>query len=200
MHTGAVTKEIARTSRIVSRLTGYPVQPNKAIIGRNAFAHESGIHQDGVLKERSTFEIMDATSASGSTPTSWCSASTPGATRCSRRSAELGYEVSGQTLNKAFKRFKEIADKKKQVTAMDLEALLTDELREQAAGVGYTLEWFDVEALDARRRTPRSGSAARRARSSRARSAATARSTRSSTRSTPPPASTRGCASSTSAR
>ncbi len=62
LHTGAVTKEIARTSRIVSRLTGYPVQPNKAIIGRNAFAHESGIHQDGVLKERSTFEIMDATS------------------------------------------------------------------------------------------------------------------------------------------
>ena len=62
LYTGAVTKEIARTSRIVSRLTGYPVQPNKAIIGRNAFAHESGIHQDGVLKDRSTFEIMDATS------------------------------------------------------------------------------------------------------------------------------------------
>ena len=58
---GAVTTEIARTSRLVSRLTGYPVQPNKAIVGRNAFAHESGIHQDGVLKERSTYEIMDAT-------------------------------------------------------------------------------------------------------------------------------------------
>src|SRR5215472_14563677 len=61
LHTGAVTTEIARTSRLVSRLTGYPVQPNKAIIGRNAFAHESGIHQDGVLKERTTYEIMDAT-------------------------------------------------------------------------------------------------------------------------------------------
>src|SRR3954451_11158631 len=59
--TGAATKEIARTSRMVSRLTGYPVQPNKAIVGRNAFAHESGIHQDGVLKERTTYEIMDAT-------------------------------------------------------------------------------------------------------------------------------------------
>ena len=55
------TRELARTSRLVSRLTGYPVQPNKAIVGRNAFAHESGIHQDGVLKERTTYEIMDAT-------------------------------------------------------------------------------------------------------------------------------------------
>ena len=59
--TGVNTREIARTSRLVSRLTGYPVQPNKAIVGRNAFAHESGIHQDGVLKERTTYEIMDAT-------------------------------------------------------------------------------------------------------------------------------------------
>src|ERR687895_744830 len=58
--TGVQTREIARTSRLVSRLTGYPVQPNKAVVGRNAFAHESGIHQDGVLKERSTYEIMDA--------------------------------------------------------------------------------------------------------------------------------------------
>ena len=61
LHTGVDTHEIARTSRLVSRLTGYAVQPNKAIVGRNAFAHESGIHQDGVLKERSTYEIMDAT-------------------------------------------------------------------------------------------------------------------------------------------
>src|SRR5437764_1499637 len=60
LHTGIVTTEIARTSRLVSRLTGYPVQPNKAVVGRNAFAHESGIHQDGVLKERTTYEIMDA--------------------------------------------------------------------------------------------------------------------------------------------
>src|SRR6202044_1745724 len=61
LYTDAVTREIARTSRMVSRLTGYVVQPNKAIVGRNAFAHESGIHQDGVLKERTTYEIMDAT-------------------------------------------------------------------------------------------------------------------------------------------
>src|SRR5207247_716575 len=62
LFTNAVTTEIAKTSRLVSRLTGYPVQPNKAIVGRNAIAHESGIHQDGVLKDRSTYEIMDATS------------------------------------------------------------------------------------------------------------------------------------------
>ena len=60
-HAASSRREIARTSRLVSRLTGYAVQPNKAIVGRNAFAHESGIHQDGVLKERSTYEIMDAT-------------------------------------------------------------------------------------------------------------------------------------------
>src|SRR5258705_9666231 len=60
VHTGIVTTEIARASRLVSRLTGYAVQPNKAVVGRNAFAHESGIHQDGVLKERTTYEIMDA--------------------------------------------------------------------------------------------------------------------------------------------
>jgi 2-isopropylmalate synthase len=144
VHTGAVTKEIARTSRIVSRLTGYPVQPNKAIIGRNAFAHESGIHQDGVLKERSTFEIMDATSV-GLDSNQLVLGKHSGRHALQQALSELGYEVSGQTLNQAFKRFKEIADKKKQVSAMDLEALLTDELREQAA-VGYTLEWFDVES------------------------------------------------------
>src|SRR5215212_9465349 len=61
LHSGCNTREIARTSRLVARLTGYAVQPNKAVVGRNAFAHESGIHQDGVLKERATYEIMDAT-------------------------------------------------------------------------------------------------------------------------------------------
>ncbi len=144
LHTGAVTKEIARTSRIVSRLTGYPVQPNKAVIGRNAFAHESGIHQDGVLKERSTFEIMDATDV-GLDSNQLVLGKHSGRHALQQALSELGYDVSGQTLNQAFKRFKEIADKKKQVTAMDLEALLTDELREQV-DIGYTLEWFDVES------------------------------------------------------
>ena len=93
---GAVTTEIARTSRLVSRLTGYPVQPNKAIVGRNAFAHESGIHQDGVLKERSTYEIMDARTVGLTTSTPSCSASTPGATRCARRWPTSGWPSRGR--------------------------------------------------------------------------------------------------------
>src|SRR4051812_20264382 len=145
--TGINTREIARASRLVSRLTGYPVQPNKAIVGRNAFAHESGIHQDGVLKHRATYEIMDATTI-GLEANQLVLGKHSG--RHALRSAlqELGFDVSGQALNTAFKRFKEIADKKKQVSAMDLEALVTDELR--SALRSYTLEWFDVEASSRR--------------------------------------------------
>jgi 2-isopropylmalate synthase len=147
VHTGVTTTEIARTSRLVSRLTGYPVQPNKAIVGRNAFVHESGIHQDGVLKERSTYEIMDATTV-GVDTNAIVLGKHSGRHALRQALEELGYRVEGQTLNAAFKRFKEIADKKKQVTAMDLEALVTDELREDLAA--YTLEWFDVEASSRR--------------------------------------------------
>jgi 2-isopropylmalate synthase len=147
LHTGAVTTEIARTSRLVSRLTGYPVQPNKAVVGRNAFAHESGIHQDGVLKERTTFEIMDATTV-GLEANSIVLGKHSGRHALREALAELGIQVEGQALNTAFKRFKEIADKKKQVTAMDLEALVTDELREEIPA--YALEWFEVEASSRR--------------------------------------------------
>jgi 2-isopropylmalate synthase len=146
--TGVQTREIARTSRLVSRLTGYPVQPNKAIVGRNAFAHESGIHQDGVLKERSTYEIMEAASVGVDDSSSIVLGKHSGRHALKSALEELGFTVSGQALNTAFKRFKEIADKKKQVTAMDLEALVTDELREEMAS--YTLEWFDVEASSRR--------------------------------------------------
>ncbi len=147
LRTRANTKEIARTSRLVSRLTGYVVQPNKAVVGRNAFAHESGIHQDGVLKERTTYEIMDATTV-GLDANSIVLGKHSGRHALQQALAELGLELSGQALNTAFKRFKEIADKKKQVTAMDLEALVTDELREEIAA--YQLEWFDVEASSRR--------------------------------------------------
>jgi len=142
--TGLNTRELARTSRLVSRLTGYPVQPNKAVVGRNAFAHESGIHQDGVLKERSTYEIMEAASVGADDITSIVLGKHSGRHALKSALEELGFEVSGQALNTAFKRFKELADKKKQVTAMDLEALVTDELRD--AMRAYSLEWFDVEA------------------------------------------------------
>src|SRR3954471_20675759 len=145
--TGINTRELARTSRLISRLTGYMVQPNKAIVGRNAFAHESGIHQDGVLKERTTYEIMDATTV-GLDTNSLVLGKHSGRHALRDALSELGFEVDGQTLNTAFKRFKEIADKKKQVSAMDLEALVTDELRDAVAT--YTLEWFDVEASSRR--------------------------------------------------
>ena len=126
--TGIDTTEIARTSRLVSRLTGYPVQPNKAIVGRNAFAHEAGIHQDGVLKERRTYEIMDATTV-GLKSNAIVLGKHSGRHALRAALEEMGFKVDGQALNTAFKRFKEIADRKKQITAMDLEALVTDELR-----------------------------------------------------------------------
>jgi 2-isopropylmalate synthase len=147
LHTGANTREIARTSRMVSRLTGYPVQPNKAVVGRNAFAHESGIHQDGVLKERTTYEIMDATTV-GLDANAIVLGKHSGRHALQQALSELGFELTGQGLNTAFRRFKEIADKKKHVTAMDLEALVTDELREEI--VAFQLEWFDVEASSRR--------------------------------------------------
>ena len=148
--TGINTRELARTSRMVSRLTGYAIQPNKAVVGRNAFAHESGIHQDGVLKERTTYEIMDATTV-GLRSNSIVLGKHSGRHALSKALEEMGFEIDGQALNVAFKRFKEIADRKKQVTAMDLEALVTDELREEVSG-GYQLEWFEVEASS--RRSP----------------------------------------------
>jgi 2-isopropylmalate synthase len=140
--TGVNTREIARTSRMVSRLTGYPVQPNKAVVGRNAFAHESGIHQDGVLKDRSTYEIMDATTV-GLEGNDIVLGKHSGRHALKSALQELGYAVDGQALNTAFKRFKELADRKKSVTAMDLEALVTDELREELQT--YGLEWFEVD-------------------------------------------------------
>src|SRR3954453_18437718 len=141
------TREIARTSRLVSRLTGYPVQPNKAIVGRNAFAHEAGIHQDGVLKERLTYEIMDATTI-GLETNSIVLGKHSGRHALKSALQELGFEVDGQALNTAFKRFKELADKKKKVTALDLEALVPNEMRQMPES--YAMEWWGVEASNAR--------------------------------------------------
>jgi 2-isopropylmalate synthase len=137
------TRELARTSRMVTRFTGYPVQPNKAIVGRNAFAHESGIHQDGVLKERSTYEIMDARDV-GLESNAIVLGKHSGRHALRDALEQLGFKVEGNALNHAFSRFKEIADKKKQVTALDLEAIVSDEMREAAEK--YELAWFEVEA------------------------------------------------------
>ena len=141
--TGLETTELARTSRMVSRFTGYVVQPNKAVVGRNAFAHESGIHQDGVLKERTTFEIMDARDV-GLDSNQIVLGKHSGRHALKDALAQLGFVVEGNALNQAFKRFKALADKKKQVTALDLEAIVSDEMREAAQK--YELAWFEVEA------------------------------------------------------
>ncbi len=141
------TREIARTSRLVSRLTGYPVQPNKAIVGRNAFAHEAGIHQDGVLKDRTTYEIMDARTI-GLESNQIVLGKHSGRHALRKALEELGLRVDGAALNQAFQRFKEIADKKKQVTALDLEAIVSDEIKHRPQA--YELVAFEVEASSRR--------------------------------------------------
>jgi 2-isopropylmalate synthase len=145
--TGVNTREIARSSRLVSRLTGYAVQPNKAIVGRNAFAHEAGIHQDGVLKERTTYEIMDATTI-GLDTNSIVLGKHSGRHALRKALEELGFQVEGAALNTAFKRFKELADKKKKVTVLDLEAIVSDEMKQ--APSAFEIQSFEVEASNVR--------------------------------------------------
>src|SRR6476660_185296 len=143
LDTGVDARELARTSRMVSRLTGYSVSPNKAVVGRNAFAHESGIHQVGVLKERTTYEIMDARDV-GLESNSIVLGKHSGRHALRDALQQLGFKVEGNALNQAFARFKEIADKKKQVTSLDLEAIVSEEMRESAER--YVLESFEVTA------------------------------------------------------
>jgi len=128
--TGVETTEIARTSRLVSSLTGYVVQRNKAIVGRNAFAHESGIHQAGVLSEASTFEIMTPADV-GLADNDIVLGKHSGRHALRAKLAELGYTLSDAELGDAFKKFKDVADKKKAVTVLDLEALVSEEIRER---------------------------------------------------------------------
>jgi 2-isopropylmalate synthase len=139
--TGIDTSQILKTSRLVSALTGIPVQPNKAVVGSNAFAHESGIHQDGILKERSTYEIMrpDQIGLAGS---NLVLGKHSGRHALRVRLQELGYTLTPEELNRAFARFKEIADKKKEVSDRDLEAIMADELRQ--APETYHLELVQV--------------------------------------------------------
>lgn len=120
--------EIYHTSRMVSNLTGLMVQPNKAIVGANAFAHESGIHQDGVLKHRQTYEIMDARSI-GLSENLIVLGKHSGRHAFRTRLNDLGYEVNDEELQRAFFRFKELADKKKTVSEADIESLVNDEVR-----------------------------------------------------------------------
>ncbi len=122
------TTQIYRTSRLVSELTGFPVQPNKAIVGANAFRHQSGIHQDGVLKKSITYEIIDPKSV-GIPSSALVLSKVSGRHAFKERLAELGYTLSEEELNRAFQGFKKLADKKKEVTDKDIESLIAEELR-----------------------------------------------------------------------
>jgi len=126
LQTGIVTEHILSTSRLVSSITGFPVQPNKAIVGANAFAHESGIHQDGVLKHRETYEIMSAESV-GWHANKLSLGKLSGRNAFRTRLQELGIDLADQNeLNAAFARFKELADKKQEIFDEDLQALVSD--------------------------------------------------------------------------
>jgi 2-isopropylmalate synthase len=139
--TGINTREFVRTSKLVSSITGVSVQPNKAIVGANAFAHSSGIHQDGVLKERSTYEIIDPREV-GVLESSIVLTARSGRHALRHRLAELGYELDDDTFEEMYARFLTLADKKKQVFDGDLEAMMTD-FSQQAVEV-YHLEKVQV--------------------------------------------------------
>jgi 2-isopropylmalate synthase len=130
LETNINTREIYRTSRLVTDLSGMSVQPNKAIVGANAFRHQSGIHQDGILKMRETYEIMDARDLGW--PTGGAEivlGKTSGRHGFKARLEALGYELTEEELNRAFLAFKELADKKQEVDDRDLEALVADKMR-----------------------------------------------------------------------
>jgi len=122
------TKEIHRTSQLVSRLTGFVIQPNKAIVGANAFAHEAGVHVDGILKERTTYEIMTP-EAIGLVGSRMVLGRHTGRHGFENRCKQLGFKLSDDELENAYQRFLEIADKKKEVFDEDVAAIVSDETR-----------------------------------------------------------------------
>ena len=138
-----VTENILRTSRLLATITGFDVQPNKAIVGRNAFAHESGIHQDGVLKHAATYEIMTPESV-GWTRSNLVMGKHSGRAAFRDKLRALGYEIGDNQLNDAFRRFKELADRKKTVYDDDIMALVDDEVMRDHTRV--RLLWLDVHA------------------------------------------------------
>ncbi|MGI6037598.1 MAG: 2-isopropylmalate synthase [Limnochordia bacterium] len=135
------TEQIYRTSRLVSTLTGVGVQPNKAIVGDNAFAHESGIHQDGVLKEPTTYEIMTPESI-GLSRSRLVLGKHSGRHAFKERLKELGYTLTEEESNRAFERFIVLADKKKTVSDRDIEAIIEQE--RVAVPEAFSLEYFHV--------------------------------------------------------
>jgi 2-isopropylmalate synthase len=130
-YTGIETQHITRASRYVSAITGFPVQFNKAIVGKNAFAHESGIHQDGMLKDRGTYEIMQPEDV-GQGSSNLVMGKHSGRHAFREKLKDLGYELGQNALNEAFQRFKDLADKKKHVFDDDIVALVDDALASAA--------------------------------------------------------------------
>ena len=130
--TGVRTEEITKTSRLVSNLTGMVVQPNKAIVGANAFAHESGIHKDGVLKNQLTYEIIDARTV-GLSDNRISLGKLSGRSAVRARLEELGYDLTREDLDEAFARFKDLADRKREITDRDLEAIVSEQVQQPEA-------------------------------------------------------------------
>ena len=145
LRTNIDTTRIYKSSRLVSDLTGFVVQPNKAVVGANAFRHQSGIHQDGMVKESSTFEIMDPRSV-GVPASSLVLGKLSGKHAFRERLAELGYTLSEDSLGHAFRAFKELADKKREITDRDLISLVGEELRQETQV--YKLDHVDVSCGD----------------------------------------------------
>lgn len=135
------TEEISKTSRLVSKITGMVVQPNKAIVGANAFAHTSGIHQDGLLKDKTTYEIMRPESI-GLLESKMVMGKLSGRHAFRQRLVELGYTLSDVEVNHAFERFKKLADQKKEIYEEDLEVIVSEELVKMADRI--TLKSFHV--------------------------------------------------------
>jgi 2-isopropylmalate synthase len=134
------TTQLTRVSRLVSSCTGMAVQANKAIVGANAFAHESGIHQDGMLKHEATYEIMRPETV-GATQTRLVLGKHSGRAALAARIAELGYPLEPAALGRVFARFKEIADRRKHVSDADLEVLVRDD---QQVAEAFTLDALHV--------------------------------------------------------
>ena len=139
--TAVRTEELTKTSRLVSNLTGMVVQPNKAIVGANAFAHESGIHQDGVLKNRLTYEIIDAKTV-GLSDNRISLGKLSGRSAVRARLEELGYDLTREDLDEAFARFKDLADRKREITDRDLEAIVSEQVQQPEAR--YQLQLVQV--------------------------------------------------------
>ncbi len=144
-HTDIVTTELTRASHLVSRITGMNVQANKAIVGANAFAHSSGIHQDGVLKARNTYEIIDPADV-GAAGSEIILSARSGHAALRHRLAELGYTFEDAEFDEVYQRFLEIADQKKEVYDEDLESMVQERQRDVAAV--YTLEALQVSCGD----------------------------------------------------